>query len=144
MKLQLTQPIHPVKRHRRFRQRRAAATVELAMVLPVMMLLVFGTLEICQRLMIRQTAAVAAYETARLAARRTTTVAQATARGQTLMAERGINGGSVQINPPMLATLPTGSELQVTVTIPVAGNTTVNYILPTTGQVVISTTMLRE
>ncbi len=135
---------HLAKQPGRFRQRRGAATVELAMVLPVMMLLVFGTLEICQRLMIRQTAAVAAYETARLAARRTTTAAQATARGQSLMSDRGISGGTVQITPNNLTLLPTGGELTVTVLIPVAGNTTVNYVLPTTGEVTISTTMLRE
>ncbi len=144
MKFPVTQPSHHAKRSRRFRRRRAIATVELALVLPVMLIIVFGTLEICQRLMIRQTAAVAAYETARLAARRTTTMAQARARGEQIMTDRRINGGVVDITPNQLALLPAGSEVQVTVRIPVSGNTTVNYLLPTTGEVRIVTTMLRE
>ncbi len=137
-------PSKHAKRSRRFRGRHAIATVELALVLPVMMIIVFGTLELCQRLMIRQTAAVAAYETARLAARRTTTVAQAKARGEQIMVDRRINGGIIDITPNQLALLATGSEVQVTVRIPVSGNTTVNYLLPTTGEVRIVTTMLRE
>ncbi len=124
--------------------RRAAATVELALVLPVMMIIVFGTLEVCQRMLLRQTAAVAAYETARLAARRTTTIPQALARGQSILTDRNVVGGVIEINPTPLATLATGGELQVTVRIPVSGNTTVNYVLPTTGEVAIVTTMLRE
>jgi Flp pilus assembly protein TadG len=143
MKFPTTPPSHHAKRSR-FRRRRAIATVELALVLPVMLIIVFGTLEICQRLMIRQTAAVAAYETARLAARRTSTVIQAKARGEQIMTDRRIIGGEVEITPNQLALLPTGSEVQVTVRIPVAGNTTVNYLLPTTGEIRIVTTMLRE
>lgn len=143
MKFPVTRPCHHAKRSRHFR-RRAIATVELAKVLPVMLIIVFGNLEICQRLMIRQTAAVAAYETARLAARRTTTVIQAKARGEQIMIDRRINGGIVDITPNQLALLPTGSEVQVTVRIPITGNTTVNYLLPTTGEVQIVTTMLRE
>lgn len=60
------------------------------------------------------------------------------------MADRRIIGEIVDITPNQLALLETGSEVQVTVRIPVSGNTTVNYLLPITGEVRIVTTMLRE
>lgn len=125
-------------------RRRGVATVELALVLPVLLILIFGTLEICQRLLLRESAAVAAYETARLAARRHATAEEAISRGLSILEGRGIDGGSVQLSPTSLVNASTGEELQVTVAIPIEDNTPVSYVLPAVGTITVAATMLRE
>lgn len=143
-RLDRSQATRKRRRARRDRERRGAATVEMALVLPVMMFIVLGSLEICQRLMLRQAAAVSAYETARLAARRTTTAETAVARGESILTGRRIEGGQVTISPNNLAELATGEELTVTVSIPITGNTPITYALPVSGPITISASMLRE
>ena len=135
-----------LSKSKRAEPRHGAAVVELAILLPILLTVTFGSLEICNRLFLRQTAAVAAYETARLAARRTVSETQAQARGLTLLQGRQIVGGSVSISPGGngLTTLPTGGQLTVTVSIPVAGNTPVSYLLSTSGAVTGTAVMLRE
>ncbi len=52
-------------------RRRGIATVEFAVIFPILLVMVLGTLEICQRLFSYQSATIAAYEGIRLAARST-------------------------------------------------------------------------
>jgi len=127
-------------------RRRGAAVVELALLLPVLLTVTFGSLEVCNRLFLRQTAAVAAYETARLAARRTVSSTQAVTRGLSLLDGRRIIGGQIVITPAGdgLATLPTGGQLTVQVTIPIAGNTPVSYVLNSPDVIRASAVMMRE
>ena len=126
--------------------RAGAAVVELAVLIPVLFTVAFGTLEVCNRMYLRQTASVAAYEGARLAARRTITQAQVEARCMDLLTGRRVVGGTVTITPGNngLATLPTGGQLQVEVTIPISGNTPVSYVLSSAGMIRSSAYMLRE
>jgi|GEM_PF-1328747 len=128
------------------RPRRGAAVVELALLLPVLLTVTFGSLEVCNRLFLRQTASVAAYEAARLAARRAVSTAQVQARGLTLLEGRRIAGAQVIVTPGGggLATLPTGVELSVEVIIPVQGNTPVTYVFPSSGTIRATAFMLRE
>ncbi len=134
------------RRHQHGQTRSALAVVELAILLPILLTITFGTLEICNRLFLRQSASVAAYEGARLAARRTVTTAQVEARCLALLAGRNITGGQVIVTPGAggLATLPTGEELIVQVVIPIAGNTPVSYVFSPSGAVNASAYMLRE
>ncbi len=92
--------------------RAGAAVVELAVLIPVLFTVAFGTLEVCNRMYLRQTASVAAYEGARLAARRTITQAQVESRCLDLLNGRRVVGGTVTITPGNngLATLPTGGN----------------------------------
>ncbi len=90
-------------------QRRVgAAVVELAVLIPVLFTVAFGTLEVCNRMYLRQTASVAAYEGARLAARRTITQTQVESRCLDLLNGRRVVGGTVTVTPGNngLATLP--------------------------------------
>jgi Flp pilus assembly protein TadG len=134
------------KAHRRSRpnDRRAAAVMELAIILPVLFTLVFGTLEICQRLMLKQTATVAAYETARSAARRTITTVQARDRGLSILQNRNIVGGTISFVPAQIELLTAGQNFEVHVQIPINGNSPVNYVLPVSGQIQVAAYMLRE
>lgn len=126
--------------------RNGAAVVELAVTLPVLLMVTFGTLEVCNRLFLRQTAAVAAYEGARLAARRTITQDQVQTRCMSLLQGRRIVNGQVAITPSGngLTTLPTGGQLTVRVTIPISGNTPVSYVFSPSGSIGATAVMLRE
>lgn len=130
------------KLHRSTRE--GVATVELALVLPVLFILIFGTLEVCLRLNLRESVVVAAYETARLASRRHGTADDAVARGLTLLEERGVRDGTIQIDPSSLVDMATADEIRVTATVPVAGNTSVSFVLPTSGDITVHATMLKE
>ncbi len=126
------------------RNRGGVATAEMAVVLPVLLAIVFGTLEVTHRLMLRQSATVAVYETARLAARRAIGSDQAIARGEALLIDRGIDGGRVMIDPEDLQAVPTGDEIRVTVVVPIRRNTPINYVLPNSGSIRTTSTMIRE
>lgn len=126
------------------RSRKGAAVAELAVVLPILMIMVFGTLEICERLLLRQSAAVAAYETARMSARRTMTAERATARGLEILESRRINGGTININPSDLSEISTGEQIRVTVLVPINNNTLMKYVLPSSGNVRVRAFMVRE
>ena len=54
--------------------RQAIAVVELALVLPLLFILTFGILEICEGLFLRQKVVIASHEGARIAVRRTATI----------------------------------------------------------------------
>lgn len=125
-------------------QRRGVATVEMAVILPVLLLIVFGTIELCTRLFIRQSAAVTAYEGARLAARRTVTSDRVLTRCQSLLAGRNIENAIVTIVPEDTSAVATGELIQVRVEVPWQGNTPSTFALPNAGSIVVTASMLRE
>ncbi len=101
-----------VDRNRRLHARQGVAAVELAFVLPVLLVLVFGTIEICQRIFLRQSLVIAAYEGARLAARRNTTNTQVIDRCNTILDQRNVRGGSVTVTPSNILSISTVKPLR--------------------------------
>jgi Flp pilus assembly protein TadG len=135
----------PTPRSRPSRQkRRGVASVEFAIVLPVLLILVFGTIEICQRIFLRQSMVIAAYEGARLAARRNSENSDVVARCSTLLQERRVAGAVVTVTPANLATLTTGTEVRVTITTPWSSNTPSRLVLRDQGTLTVQAVMLRE
>lgn len=125
-------------------QRRGIATVETALLLPVLFTLIFGTLEISIRLLLKQSATVAAYETARAAARRTVTSDAAAQRGRSILQQRGIEDSIIEFQPEDISVLRPGDPFSVLIAVPVDGNTPVNYVLSTSGRIEVQAHMLRE
>lgn len=98
-------------------QRTAAAVVEFAITLPVVTILVFGSIEIANGIFLKQAVSEAAYEGARAAARPSGTQASAQARIREVLASRGINNETITITPnPNSAAR--GTKLTLTVSIP--------------------------
>ena len=75
-------------------KRRGTEVVELALVLPVMLMLTAGTLEICEAMMLRQKLEVAAFEGAREAVRADATVSSVQEAARDYLDARGIDYGS--------------------------------------------------
>ncbi len=124
--------------------RRGIATVEMAVVLPLLLILVLGTIEICQRLFLRQTAVVATYEGIRLAARKSSNPADIVNRCQSILANRRVTGATVTVSPATFKDISTGSPITVEIKVPWAANTATRFVLKDQGQITVKATMLRE
>ena len=124
--------------------RRGIACVELAIVLPVLLILVLGTIEVCQRIFLRQSAIIVAYEAARLATRNTSSNADVLQRCQSMLTQRRVVGGQVTITPIDLLAQPTGTLIRIQVEIPWANNSPTQFVLKDQGTVTFDAYMLRE
>lgn len=95
----------------------AAAVVEFAVTMPVVVILVFGAIEIANGIFLQQALAEAAYEGARAASRPSGTQVSTEARIREVLASRGIDSETVTVSPvPDSATR--GTQLTVTVSVP--------------------------
>ena len=100
--------------------RRGATTVELAMVLPVLFLVVVGAFEFSRLNMLKHLATVAAYEGAREGIIIGATAADVETQVNGVLAAGGIIDASVTTTPATITAATT--EVQVQVSIPVDGN----------------------
>lgn len=121
--------------------RTAAATVEMALCLPVLVFVTLGTISTCQMIFLKQESVIIATECTRYLARPGITSATAIARGTQMLEDRGISGGSVRAsddNPNEGY-----SRIWVEVRIPVdEANLTLNWL--TGGRVTTRKQMYRE
>jgi len=109
----------------RKRNRRGVATTELAVCLPVIVLLVVATVEACSMIYLKQTLSIAAYEGVRTAISNGATVADVRAACDQILDDRQVEGGTVTVKPSNIGSLNPGEFVDVTVTAPCDGNTVV-------------------
>ncbi len=109
---------------RRARRRRGVATVEFAFVLPALVALTIGTIDICSMMFLKETAVLAAYEGARRGVGRGRTNADVGARVREFLDERGVEygGNVVDISSPGFGGADTLENVTVTVNVPASGN----------------------
>ena len=125
----------------RRRHRKGAEIVELALALPVLFVLVFGTLELCEVVFLKQSMAVASYEGTRLAARSSSTSSDVISRCQQILTDRRVQGASVTVSPSNISNLPVGTSVRVEIRAPI--DTTTDLVIPQL-ELVQSNTVLRE
>lgn len=107
----IANPRHPL--------RRGTATVEAAVCLPVILLLLFGSIEAANAVFLKQTATVAAYEGAATGSQPDGTPSAVQERCRSVLAARNVSQFRVDVNPPSLsAQTPTGTPVYIRVTIP--------------------------
>lgn len=111
-------PPRPRKRARR----RGAAIVELAVCLPVVLLLVLASIEACTLVFVQQSLETTAYETARFAVSPGSDSVMALARGDQVIADRQLNNAQITLNPGNMSTTNKGELVEVTVTAPFDNN----------------------
>ncbi len=109
-------------------KRRGVAAAELAVCLPVVVLLVIASIEACSALFLKQSLTVAAYEGVRTALEQGATTATVQASCDQILADRNIRGATVSIKPSNIASLNPGDFIDVTVSAPCASNS----LVPTT------------
>lgn len=97
--------------------RRGTATVEVAVALPVLILLVFGSIETAEFVHLKQDLSICTYEAAKLASKGNSTTADVTARFNELMTAKGIQGASIKITPGLSSATRAGREIAVTASV---------------------------
>lgn len=100
--------------------RRAAAAVETALLMPLLVLLAFGSIELSNMVFLKQSLSIAAYEGARMATRPGATQAQANTRIQQVLAARNVSSYTVTYTTagvPLMITPITPRSTMITVTV---------------------------
>lgn len=103
-------------------RRRGVAAVEFAVCLPMLVLLVFGSIEASSIIFLKQTLNVSAYEATREAIRDGRNNADARLRAENILNARNINGFAISFPRGESADADRGDEVVVTVTAPTAPN----------------------
>jgi Flp pilus assembly protein TadG len=107
-------------KHNRFRTGVAAA--ELAVCLPVVVLLVVATIEACSMVFLKQSLSVTAYEGVRTAIAAGATEDDVRKTCNQILTDRHVEGATITIQPRNIATLNPGEFIDVTVSAPCANN----------------------
>ena len=133
-----------IKRKKRSHlQRTGAAVVEFAVCLPVIVLIVLGTIEAGSLLFLQQTLIQAAYEGAKVAIV-TGDADQVQAVVDAVAAGRNLEGVEVTLTPSDIANLPAGEVLTITITAPGDSNSLIPFG-PFENQIVqANASMVRE
>lgn len=122
-----------------------AATVEFAVVAPLMVMLTMGMMELGRVTMVKQMFVNASREGARLAVLPSAITENVISHVQTELANSGINGASVTMSPNHLASAPPGTPITVSISVNAASVSWIPqplFVISKTIQA--STTMRRE
>ncbi len=104
------------------RSRLGTATVELAVCLPILVVIGFGSIEATNAIFLKDRLTSAAYEGARAATTPGQTSAGATTVATSVLTQFGISGGSITITPTVTASTATGTQVTVTASAPFGSN----------------------
>ena len=96
------------------RNAKGAVVVELAVSLPVLLLVIFGTLEICNMIKLKQSLTIAAYEGAIISTIPGATASDIQQASQQVLTDRGVNMGNVVVSPSNFQSQPSGTAVTVT------------------------------
>jgi hypothetical protein len=102
--------------------RRAAAVAELAICLPLLVLLVFASLEACSMIFLEHGLSIASYEGVRAGISYDSTNADVMTRCNEIIDQRSIEDANVATNPANVANVPRGQAITVTVSAPCDAN----------------------
>ena len=102
--------------------RNATAVVELAITLPVFVLILLGTIETTTMIFLEQSLEICAYQGARVALIPSSTAAKVNSSCATVHADRKVKSATVSVSPANYETLPYGTLIQVQVTAPCSNN----------------------
>jgi hypothetical protein len=103
--------------------RSGTATIELAVSLPVLMLVVLGALQTVSSIYLKQSLLVASYEGCRVGIEHAGSHQSITNRVNQILSEREIINPTITITPSDFSTLQTGDLITVQVEAPLVGNT---------------------
>ena len=116
---------HAVKRRSDGRRRSGVAVVELAFCLPILVVLLIGTIEACVMLQLQQNLAVTAYEGARVGIMPGMDADTVNFQCQLILDDRNINGYTITLDPVDPQSMNLGDEFKVTITADCSANAVV-------------------
>ncbi len=101
--------------HNLRRKRLGVAAVELAICMPVVVLLVVSTIEACSMVFLKQSLAIAAYEGARTAIIPNATSEQVQATCKQILKDRNVIDATITVKPANITILKPGDLVDVTI-----------------------------
>lgn len=119
------------------------AAVECAVALPVLLLIVAASVDICNLIFLRQHLTVAAYEGARTAINKNTDLEDVEAQVQTILDERGIVA-EVTVSPNNFESADFGTPIEVYISADASQNTIFRGIFSRDKTVSAQLTMMKE
>lgn len=124
---------------------RGIAAVELAICLPVLTLLIFGSIQACDAIYLRHTVVTAAHEGSLELARPDSTTAAVAARIEQVLTVRGVTAGTYLIGTggQDVGALANGDQVTVQVSAPIVGNVALTGFFPLPGSVSFTLTCTR-
>lgn len=123
---------------------RGTATVELAVCLPLLVTLVFGSIQACNLFYLRHALTIAAYEGSLAVSKPDATTAAFQSRVNNILDSLGIKEAQVTLSPSIeLAEMPPGVEVSITVTAPTGINTIGPDIVTPNSQATVRSVSLR-
>jgi len=128
----------------RKKSRRGAAAVEFAVCLPVVLLIVFGSIQAASMLFLRQATIQAAYEGVKVAIRDQGTDEGVREAAQAVLDGRQLTGVTIDIQPENVDTLEAGTIVDVIVSAPSDENTLFPFGLFTGTIVSANAVMVKE
>ncbi|MEN1678869.1 MAG: TadE family protein [Planctomycetota bacterium] len=103
--------------------RRGAAIVEFAVCVPMLVLLIFGSIQACNLLFLERALTTAAYEATLEVSKADASLATVQQRGSSILDAYGVTGGAIRVSPGgPLEEIPLGATVTITVTAPVGPN----------------------
>ncbi len=124
--------------------RKGAAVIELAVVLPVLLLILLATIEITSMTFLKQSLKIAAYEATRIALVPNSELANVEAGAQEILNTRKVKDFTIEITPSDFADRPYGTSITVKVTADCSSNCFLNSMLFKGKQVHGQMTMMKE
>ncbi len=126
------------------KNRKGAALVEFAVCLPVIVLIVLGSIEATSAVFVRQSLAVSAYEGIRQAVRRDGDAASATAKAQAVLEGRSVRSATIEFIPANFDAAQRGEEVAIRVSARVRDNSPLFGKVLEDRLITVTTTMVRE
>ena len=99
--------------------------MELAVCLPVLLAITFGSVELANSIYLRQVLLSASYEAGNVITAVGGTENEAYYRCHQILTARGVKEAVLTFNPPVTSKTPTGTTVEVTITAPVHSNSVV-------------------
>ena len=137
--------IVPNNRHRATGNvRRGIAATEFAVCLPVLMVLIIGTIEACSMIYLKQSLSVAAYEGIRAAVAPGAVTSNVNSACNSILTARNVRGATITISPSNFDIQPPGSVISVRVSAPGSSNSIISGWFYDTLVVDGQATMMKE
>ena len=118
--------------------------MECALCIPIVILLMFATLETCSGIFLKESLTVAAFEGARVGVRRRATAEDVIAQVEAVLEMREVVNATITVDPSSFANLDALDSITVSVTAPTAGNSLYIFDFLAGRDVGSSVTMVRE
>lgn len=124
--------------------RRGVAATEFAVCLPLIVVLLLGTLEASTMIFLKQSLSIAAYEGARTSITVGATDADVESSCNRILTQRKVADASVSVSPGPLDSQPVRSWITVTVSAPAGSNSVIQGLFYSGHTVTARATMMKE